>query len=97
MRVELNLPDKAWAAVLDAAEKDHTTVALFVEAAIRDALRPSHVTKLQAQARRHMILRAHAEGLTDRAIAERTGELVGYIAKVRRDAGLHPNQLRRAS
>lgn len=95
MRVEINLPDKVWADCLSVAEENHTTVARVVEAAIRDALRPSMVTHLRVEARRNHILQLWGEGLTDALIAERTGELRQYVATVRRKAGLPPNQIRR--
>jgi hypothetical protein len=94
VRVELNIPDRVWAMVLEVAEENHTTVALTIEAFIRDGIRPSAVGKLRAQARRQAILRAWGEGLTDGAIAERTGELRQYVGDVRREAGLPPNQVR---
>lgn len=91
MRVELNLPDKAWAQVLAAAEENHTTVPRFIEAAIRDAIRPSMIAKLHAEARHQRVLQAWGEGLTDAQIAERTGELKQYVGDVRRAAKLPPN------
>lgn len=94
MRVELNIPDRVWAHVLSIAEENHTTVALTIEAFIRDGIRPSAVKSLQAQARKHDILRAWGEGLTDSAIAERTGELKSYVGDVRRAAKLPPNQVK---
>ena len=94
MRVELNIPDRAWAQVLQVAEENHSTVASVVEAAIRDAIRPSSMAKLEAAARKHRVLQAWGEGLTDAAIAERTGELKQYVANVRRKANLPPNMLR---
>lgn len=94
MRVELHVPDQVWAKVLDVAEQNYTTVAAVVEAAIRDAIRPSAVKQLQAQARKNQILQAWGEGLTDAAIAERTGELRQYVGEVRRAANLPPNQVR---
>ncbi|MAB81705.1 hypothetical protein [Microbacterium sp. UBA3394] len=97
MRVELNLPDKVWAACLNVAEQNHTSVARVVEAAIRDAIRPSSIAKLQTEARRNQILQAWGDGLTDRVIAERTGELVQYVAATRRKAGLPANIQRRAT
>lgn len=92
MRVELNLPDKTWAEVLDVAEQQSTTVARVVEAAIRDALRPSSFARLQQQARRNQIVQLVAEGFTDRQVAERTGEVIGYVAAARRAANLPPNR-----
>ena len=97
MRVELNLPDKVWAACLNVAEQNHTSVARVVEAAIRDAIRPSSIAKLQTEARRNQILQAWGEGLTDAVIAERTGELRQYVADTRRKAGLPANIQRRAT
>ena len=94
MRVELHVPDRVWAQVLDVAEQNYTTVAAVVEAAIRDAIRPSAVKHLEAQARRNQILQAWGEGLTDAAIAECTGELKSYVGDTRRAAGLPPNQVR---
>lgn len=93
MRVELHLPDKVWAEALDVAEKNYTTVARVIEAAIRDALRPSTMARLEAQARRNHVLQAWGEGLTDAAIAERTGELKQYVSDTRRNAGLPPNRV----
>lgn len=91
MRVELNLPDRVWAQTLTVAEEQHTTVARVIEAAIRDALRPSAVAKLQVEARRNHVLQAWGEGLTDTQIAERTGELKSYVGDVRRSKNLPPN------
>lgn len=97
MRVEINLPDKVWAECLGVAEENYTSVARVIEAAIRDALRPSMVTHLRAEARKNHILRLWGEGLTDALIAERTGELRQYVATTRRKAGLPPNQIRRVA
>ena len=97
MRVELNLPDRVWAECLDVAEQNYTTVGRVIEAAIRDMLRPSMITQLQAQARHNHILRLWGEGLTDAVIAERTGELRQYVAQVRRKAGLPANPMSRAT
>ncbi|WP_336633683.1 MULTISPECIES: hypothetical protein [unclassified Microbacterium] len=94
MRVELNIPDKVWAQVLNMAEQNHTKVPLLIEAFIRDGIRPSAVKTLQAQARKQAILQAWGEGLTDAAIAERTGELKAYVGDVRRATKLPPNQVR---
>lgn len=91
MRVEIHIPDRAWAQVLEVAETNHTTVARVVEAAIRDAVRPSAVAKLQTEARRNQVMQAWGEGLTDAQIAERTGELKNYVANVRRSKNLPPN------
>lgn len=95
MRVELNIPDRVWAECLDIAEKNHTTVPRVIEAAIRDAVRPSAIGKLQVEARHNHILQAWGEGLTDAAIAERTGELKQYVAKVRRSKNLLPHSATR--
>lgn len=94
MRVEVNLPDKVWAACLNVAEQNHTSVARVVEAAIRDAIRPSSIAKLQAEARRNQVLQAWGDGLTDAQIAERTGELKQYVGDVRRSKGLPPHLVR---
>lgn len=91
MRVELNVPDKVWAMVLGVAEENHTSVARVIEAAIRDAVRPSAVGKLRTEARHQQVLQAWGEGLTDTQIAERTGEMKGYVATVRRSKNLPPN------
>jgi len=91
MRVEIHLPDRAWAEVLKVAEANHTTVSRVVEAAIRDAVRPSSIAKLQSDARRNQVMQAWGEGLTDAQIAERTGELKSYVANVRRSHKLPPN------
>lgn len=91
MRIEINLPDRVWAECLDVAEKNFTTVPRVIEAAIRDAIRPSAIGKLQVEARRNQIVQAWGEGLTDAAIAERTGELKHYVASVRRAKGLPAN------
>ena len=93
MRIELNVPDRVWAQVLDVAEQNYTTVAAVVEAAIRDAVRPSSITALQARARRNHILRLWGEGKTDAVIAEVTGELRQYVADTRRAAKLPPNRV----
>lgn len=95
MRVELNIPDRVWAQVLTVAEENHTTVPLTIEAFIRDGIRPSAVKTLESRARKQAILQAWGEGLTDAAIAERTGDLKNYVAGVRRAANLLPNHLRR--
>lgn len=94
MRVEIHVPDKVWVAALNLAETNHTTVAAVIEGAIRDAIRPSAIDKLRAQARQNQIVQAWGEGLTDAQIAERTGELKAYVGDVRRRAKLPPNMLR---
>lgn len=93
MRVELNLPDRLWGELVNVAEANATTVARVVEAAVRDALRPNAMSKLEQRARRNHVLQAWAEGLTDAAIAERTGELKNYVAATRRAAGFPPNRV----
>lgn len=93
MRVEVNLPDKVWAECLTVAESNHTSVARVIEAAIRDAIRPSSIAKLQAEGRRNQVLQAWGEGLTDAEIAERTGELRAYVGTVRRSKNLPPNRI----
>lgn len=91
MRVEINLPDQVWAEVLNVAEANSTTVARVIEAALRDAMRPGEMKRLEQRARRNHVLKAWGEGLTDAAIAERTGELKTYVAATRRAAKLPPN------
>ncbi|MFL2002163.1 hypothetical protein [Microbacterium sp. A1-JK] len=91
MKVELNIPDKVWAEVLEIAETNHTSVARVIEATIRDAVRPSAMAKLHVEARRNHIAQLWGEGLTDAQIAERTGELKSYVATVRRGKSLPPN------
>lgn len=91
MRVEIHLPDQVWAEVLAVAEANSTTVTRVIEAALRDAMRPGEMKRLEQRARRNHVLRAWAEGLTDAAIAERTGELKTYVAATRRRANLPPN------
>lgn len=89
----MNIPDRVWAETLTVAEENFTTVAAVIEAAIRDAIRPSAVKQLEARARRNQVLQAWGEGLTDAAIAERTGELRQYVGEVRREAKLPPNRV----
>lgn len=93
MRIEINLPDRLWGEVLNVAEANATTVARVVEAAVRDAMRPNEMGKLEQRARRNHVLQAWAQGLTDAAIAERTGELRNYVAATRRAAGFPPNRV----
>ncbi|KJL37071.1 hypothetical protein RR49_01183 [Microbacterium ginsengisoli] len=97
MRVEIHLADSTWAEVLTFAEEHGTTVARVIEAALRDAVRPSSIAKLRNAARRNQVLQAWGEGLTDAAIAERTGEVRGYVAGVRRSKNLPPHSVRRAT
>jgi len=95
VRVEIHLADTTWAEVLTFAEDHGTTVARVIEAALRDAVRPSSIAKLRNAARRNQVLQAWGEGLTDTAIAERTGELRNYVAGVRRSNHLPPHPVGR--
>lgn len=97
MKVELHLPDTVWAKALQVAEEQRTTVARVIEAAVRDAVRPSHMQKLEVIARQNHIVQLVGEGLTDAVIAERTGELKAYVGQVRRRHHLPANQVRRAT
>ncbi|WP_295014824.1 hypothetical protein [uncultured Microbacterium sp.] len=93
MQIIIDVPDRDWAKLLDLAETNATTTANVVEAAIRDALRPSELGKLRIKARRNHILQAYSDGLTDAEIAERTGEIKAYVASTRRAAHLPPNRV----
>lgn len=42
---------------------------------------------------RDQVVRLHGEGLSDEAIAERVGRVVGHVARLRRAAGLKRNEV----
>lgn len=93
MKVSFEMPDRAWVQLVDLAEIRSTTVGAVVAAAVHDALRPSEMAELHVKARRNMIVQLVLGGYTDREVAERTGELKGYVGDVRRSAGLPPNRV----
>lgn len=97
MKVHLDVPDKIWAQLVDLAEARHVTVAVVVSAAVADALRPSSMARLEAEARRNHVIQLVKAGMTDRQIAERLNELKYYVSDTRRSAGLPANRQSRST
>jgi hypothetical protein len=97
MKVHFDVPDKVWAHLVELAEERHVSVAVVVSAAVADALRPSSMARLEADARKNHVLQLVRSGMTDAQIAERTGELKSYVGDTRRGAGLAANRQMRSN
>ncbi|HIF05976.1 MAG TPA: hypothetical protein EYQ64_03215 [Gemmatimonadetes bacterium] len=79
-RVQVTVPVNVWGRLASEADTRGVTVEDILVAAINHVIRP--------QGRREMILAFVRAGFTDAQVAAHTGELVGFVAQVRRDAGL---------
>lgn len=84
MRVSLNIPDRVWAGLVTVAEREGQTVALLLSGLIDGKVAPV--------VRRDLIVRLVKAGMCDADVAARTGDVVGYVAQIRRHAGLKPNR-----
>lgn len=78
--MNVTVPAGVWGRLASEADNRGVTVEDILVAAINHVIRP--------QGRREVILAAVRAGFTDAQVAAQTGELVGFVAKVRRDAGL---------
>lgn len=78
--VQVTVPVNVWGRLASEADNRGVTVEDILVAAINYVIRP--------QGRREMILAFVRAGFTDAQVAAHTGELVGFVAQVRRGAGL---------
>lgn len=92
MKVTIDFPPEDWWELCNVAETQGVPVAEFVTRALQNAAHPAELSKFERErARRQAIVSLVRQGLTDDVIAERLGELRGYVAEARRRAGLAPN------
>lgn len=89
--VNVILPDRVWSRLVSAAEARDTTVTDLLVAAIRPFVTPQ-TPHDRSRLRRARIIGLVQTGWPDRKISIRTGETRGFIADVRREAGLKPNK-----
>lgn len=85
--MNVTVPVNVWGRLASEADTRGVTVEDILVAAINHVIRP--------QGRREMILAFVRAGFTDAEVAAQTGELVGFVASVRRSAGLRANRGRR--
>ena len=81
---QVTVPERVWGRLASEADNRGVTVEDVLVEAINHVIRP--------QDRREQIVVLALAGWTDRDIAERTGEVVGFVATVRRQAGIPANK-----
>lgn len=87
MSKTVTMPDDVWGELATIADDQGCTIADLIVAGVNNI---RNVKPARAQA----VLDLVRVGYTDRQVAETTGELVSYVADVRRRAGLRPNRAR---
>jgi len=78
--VNVTVPLHVWGRLASEADNRGVTVEDVLVTAINHVIQP--------KGRREIIVAAVKAGYTDAEVAAHTGELVGFVAQVRRDAGL---------
>lgn len=82
--VKVTVPLHVWGRLASEADNRGVGVEDVLVAAINHVIRP--------QGRKEVILAAVRAGFTDAEVAAQTGELVGFVASVRRSVGLRANR-----
>lgn len=85
--VNVTVPLHVWGRLASEADNRGVTVEDVLVTAINHVIQP--------KGRRELIIAAVRAGFTDAEVAAQTGELVGFVASVRRSAGLRANRWRR--
>lgn len=85
--VNVTVPLHVWGRLASEADNRGVTVEDVLVTAINHVIQP--------KGRRELIIAAVRAGFTDAEVAAQTGELVGFVASVRRSAGLRANRGRR--
>lgn len=84
----VGIPESVWGRLASVAETRGVTVEDLLVASITEVIKP--------RSRQERIVQLAHAGLPDRVIAERTGELKGFVGEVRRRAGIPVNKQRRS-
>lgn len=98
MKIHFDIPDRMWAELLAVAEEQQVPVASIVSEAVTETLR-AHIGHLatvrrrrEMRLRRARVIRLARAGHPDAEIARRTGELLNYVARVRRESEIKPTR-----